>query len=139
VIEVTPEYAEYLRKDYGPGWELRLGKDGDTVMVYTHSGDLDVVLAGDLTDRGPSDRGIRWVKVKPAMEWREYAVSDNAYIYHIPEKGIPLSCAMDCIGFGGVQYRRLDGTLTSFAGYLPCNLENGPVTPVKVQFWEAKS
>ncbi len=143
-LEVTPEYADYLRKPRGEGWELRMAKDGDTVKIYNHSGELDVVIVGDLTDRGPRDRGIRWCRVKPRMVWQEYAVvpelfSDDWCIegkHSASASYTYLDNAPRMQGFGGTKYRRPDGTLTEFLPFTNSATDDGPATPVKVRFWE---
>ncbi len=142
-LEVTPEYANYLRKSLGDGWELRMGKVGD--VAISRWGGHHVTLNCDLKDVSADDRGIRWVKVKPRMGWREYRVEPELFSgdwcivgkHSASASYTYLDNAPRIPGFGGTQYRRPNGTLTDYVATLVFMTDEGPATPVKVRFWEA--
>jgi hypothetical protein len=60
-VEVTAEYADYLRTPVECYSELRMVKSGDE---YIGVFGLSLAAGDDMTDTGPDDRGYRWCKPK---------------------------------------------------------------------------
>jgi hypothetical protein len=62
-VEVTAEYADYLRTPVDGYPELRVPQIGDIICGTGSS--RDVVVTFVIGDEGPDDRGYRWCKQKP--------------------------------------------------------------------------
>jgi hypothetical protein len=143
-VEVTPEYAEYLRNKPDGEWELRMAKAGDETNECFK-------LPCDLEDCGPSDRGYRWCKPKqPEAGWREYRLEARNGVYYV--KGyrggdMALHKALCRVGFGGVQFEGCDAWSMLVAAYRRDETlyiyDSGEIpsvtaTPIKVRFWVAQ-
>jgi len=149
-VEVTPEYAEYLRNKPEGEWELRMFEFGDTIMGYGGIGGKVVCYWYPSCPWDKKDRGYRWCKPKVTHGWREYAVVERGGAYMVMGLlGAPISLAKCAgrVGFGGVQFKgcntwsmlvaayRRDGTLYIYdSGEIP----SVTATPIKVRFWEAR-
>ena len=148
-LEVTAEYADYLRNKPDGEWELRIPKDGDEIMdtdgMGYRCGKLYITV-----DLSPRDRGYRWCKPKtPATGWREYPVIARRGVYYV--KGyngsdMALHKALCRVSFGGMQYEGQDTWCALVAAYVDSGglhtfshkHDSKLATPVKVRFWEAK-
>jgi len=142
-VEVTPEYAEYLRDNPGEGWELRMSKVGDICVSwdYRQPHESNAFLrVGDTIDIGPDDRGYRWCKAKPAAGWREYPVEARNGVWMVMDYhggALTLHKAMSRVGYGGVRWRKPDGTRTATGCMWSRTFVDGrPWKPVAVRFWE---
>jgi hypothetical protein len=137
-VEVTPEYAAYLRKNPGDGWELRMVKRDDQFVAY-YGGGIDFA-DHDAEDCGPHDRGYRWCKAKPAAGWREYPVEARNGVWMVMDYhggALTLHKAMSRVGYGGVRWRKPDGTRTATGCMWSRTFVDGrPWKPVAVRFWE---
>jgi hypothetical protein len=147
-LEVTPEYADYLRNKPDGEWELRMAKKGDICWDWK----VLMVLNGDYGDIDATDRGYRWCKVAkpgPAYGWREYAVTERNGVYYV--KGyrggdMALHKALCRVGFGGVQFEGLNDwsmVVPAFIGshgmLMYSSIKGATLaTPIKTRFWEAQ-
>jgi len=151
-LEVTAEYAEYLRRKPDGEWELRIVKAGDiywssALGVNVANADFDLINT-------IHDRCYRWCKPKqPEAGWREYRVEARNGVHYVKGyKGgdMALHKALCRVGFGGVQF---DGqkerhwwymnismliTESGYIGECDDGVENKPAVPVKARFWESK-
>jgi hypothetical protein len=103
-LEVTPEYAEYLRNKPEGEWELQIPTIGDIVRSLYYGDDRG---ANDAVFNGVGDRGYRWCKVEPKAGWRVYEVKPMSGKYRVVmgDGYAPLlSNAANLVGFGGVQF-----------------------------------
>jgi len=154
-VEVTPEYADYLRNKPDGEWELRNDWTyGGIVIGWPHQEEYTVQIVAPI-DHGTADRGYRWCKPKaPAYGWREYAVVERKGSYMIDgygnaTSGLNLYKALGRVGFGGVQFEGQRHSawmmqinyLIDDAGMLMHCEKAGtckPAVPIKVRFWEAQ-
>jgi len=152
-LEITADYAAYLRNKPDGEWELRMAKAGECYWcMYDKEPET---FGSDLADIGPKDRGYRWCKPKqPEAGWREYAVVERKGSYMIDgygnaTSGLNLYKALGRGGFGGVQFEGQRHSawmmqinyLIDDAGMLMHCEKAGtckPAIPVKVRFWEAQ-
>jgi len=159
MLEVTADYAEYLRKKPDGEWELRKYGNGDTIFTFgLKNGGREQVAGWDHITDTASDRGYRWCKPKqPESGWREYAITrdDRGFcVWTDMGDRWPLHMLSDSpttLGlFGGVQFEGQNepywfmsinmlidycGTIMSVA--FP-HETNTPAVPVKCRFWEAR-
>jgi hypothetical protein len=156
MLEVTADYAEYLRKKPDGEWELRKYGNGDTIFTFgLKNGGREQVAGWDHITDTASDRGYRWCKPKqPESGWREYAITrdDRGFcVWTDMGDRWPLHMLSDSpttLGlFGGVQFEgsdtwsimvaayRLGGTLHL---YDSDEIPPVPAVPVKCRFWEEK-
>jgi len=147
-IEVTPEYAEYLRNKPDGEWELRMVVVGNVYRQFGSS--LVSTACRNVQDDGPHDRGYRWCRPKVTHGWREYAVVERNGVYYV--KGyrggdMALHKALCRVGFGGVQFEGCDTWSMLVAAYRRDETlyiyDSGEIpsvtaTPIKVRFWEAR-
>ncbi len=64
-LEVTPEYAAYLRNKPGEGWELRKQRSGDTVIAWNgEKAGGECSVGHDWHPDRPDDRGYRWCRIE---------------------------------------------------------------------------
>jgi len=153
-VEVTPEYAEYLRnKPEGVECELREVTAGDKFVTTGDSGLWLTLKDGECV---AGSWPYRWCKPKaPAYGWREYAVVERGGAYMVMGLlGAPISlvrCA-GRVGFGGVQFEGQNDLQTWIFSFPCCMTPEGkvvvafavepndykPAIPVKARFWEAQ-
>lgn len=158
VIEVTAEYAEYLRNKPDGEWELRKPTEKGDQYVNMYNGNIEYAYSCSAPknglDIGPQDRGYRWCKPRKVAGWVEYPIEAVNGIYCVI--GLNggkwrLDKAANRVGFGGVQFDRginqdrwfmittkLADNDGLYESGLDCETRLIPAVPVRARFWEVK-
>jgi hypothetical protein len=152
-VEITPEYAEYLRNKPVERCVIKIPEQGDTYLALSGGWNTKPTNAkfGE-NEKEP----YRWCKIEKIAGWRVYDVvaQNGSYIvkdYRGTKNGMALGKASGRVGFGGVQFEGQNNSIwhmitsmfISPRGYMTSHACSGngddkPAVPIRARFREAQ-